>query len=231
MPRKKRITKGNFVYHVINRANGKLRIFKKDLDFIAFENILAEGLERFDMRMCGYCIMSNHWHLLLWPVGDGDLTNFMRWITLTHTQRWHAAHGTTGTGHVYQGPFKSFPVQKNQRYLKTMQYIEANPLAACMVQSVADWPWSSYSHRCFEVGTVKNEKPFSLDPGPMQLPENWPEIVNRKLKEEETAELARCIRKGTPYGDKEWTIKTAEKLNLQSTLREKGRPGKFKWKT
>ena len=234
MPRKKRITKGGFVYHVMNRANGRLRIFKKELDFIAFENILAEGIERFSMRLCGYCIMSNHWHLLLWPVIDGDLTNFMRWITLTHTQRWHAAHGTTGTGHVYQGPFKSFPIQKNRRYLKVMQYIEANPLAASMVRSAADWPWSSYVHRHLEANEVnagRFTKPFCLDPGPLPLPNNWPEIVNQNLKEEETAELARCIRKGSPYGDKEWVKITAEELNLQSTLRERGRPGKFKWKT
>jgi putative transposase len=234
MPRKKRINKGGFVYHVFNRANGKLRIFKKALDFIAFENILAEGIERFDMRLCGYCIMSNHWHLLLWPDADGDLTNFMRWITLTHTQRFHASHGTTGMGHVYQGPFKSFPIQSNWRYFKTMQYIEANPIAALMVQSAADWPWSSYAHRIYADNTdsvVNLVKPFKLDPGPVPIPKNWPEIVNQKLKEEETTELANCIKKGAPYGEKEWVIKTAEELNLQSTLRERGRPGMFKWKT
>mgnify|MGYP000321156928 CR=1 FL=1 len=107
------MTKGGVVYHVLNRANGKLRIFKKDLDFIAFENILAEGIERFSMRLCGYCIMSNHWHMLLWPPADDTMVNFMRWITLPHTQRWHTSHGTAGIGHVYQGPYKSFPIQSN----------------------------------------------------------------------------------------------------------------------
>ena len=83
MTRPKRIAKGNIVYHALNRANGRLRIFKKDGDFLAFEKILAEGIDRFDMRLCGYCIMSNHWHLVLWPRADGDLTEFMRWITVT----------------------------------------------------------------------------------------------------------------------------------------------------
>ena len=100
MSYKKRITKGGIAYHVLNRANGKLRIFKKDLDFIAFENILAEGIERFNMRLCGYCIMGNHWHMLLWPVNDGDLSDFMHWITVTHAMRWHTAHGTCGIGHI-----------------------------------------------------------------------------------------------------------------------------------
>ncbi len=85
MPRPKRITLGEYVYHTLNRANGRLRIFRKDDDFLAFEQILAEGNERFSMRICGYCIMGNHWHLLLWPRSDGDLSEFMRWISLTQT--------------------------------------------------------------------------------------------------------------------------------------------------
>ena len=71
MSRAKRITLGGYVYHVLNRANGRLMIFKKYGDFLAFEEIIAQGLERFDMRICGYCILSNHWHLLLWPVAGG----------------------------------------------------------------------------------------------------------------------------------------------------------------
>ena len=115
MGRPKRIAKGNIVYHALNRANGRLRIFKKRQDFEAFESILAEGIERYRMRLCGYCIMGTHWHLVLWPRADGDLSHFMRWITVTHTQRWHAAHGTSGIGHLYQGRFKSFPVQDDWR--------------------------------------------------------------------------------------------------------------------
>ena len=87
MTRPKRIAKGNIVYHALNRANGRLRIFKKEGDFLAFEKILAEGIDRFNMRLCGYCIMSNHWYLVLWPKADGDLTEFMRWLTVTHTQQ------------------------------------------------------------------------------------------------------------------------------------------------
>lgn len=84
MGRPKRITLGGYFYHVLNCANGRLRIFKKEADFAAFEQILSEGIERFAMRVCGYCLMGNHWHLLLWPRRDGDLSAFMRWITLTH---------------------------------------------------------------------------------------------------------------------------------------------------
>ncbi len=88
MPRTKRKTIGGYFYHVMNRANGRLRIFQKEGDYIAFENVLAEGQVRTGMRICGYCIMGNHWHLLLWPENDGDLSDFMHWITLTHASRY-----------------------------------------------------------------------------------------------------------------------------------------------
>ena len=84
------------MYHVLNLANRRLHIFRKAADFLAFETILADGIERFSMRLCGYCLMGNHWHLLLWPRGDDDLPAFMRWVTLTHVQRYHASHATVG---------------------------------------------------------------------------------------------------------------------------------------
>jgi len=147
MPRSLRQIPGGVVIHVLNRANGRLRIFKKADDFIAFEQLLAEGQERFGMRICGYCMMSNHWHLLLWPRGDGDLSDFLHWVTLTHTQRYHAAHGTAGIGHVYQGRFKSFPVQSDRHYLTVLRYIEANPLRAGIVEAPGVYPWSSFTAR------------------------------------------------------------------------------------
>ena len=136
MPRLKRIAKGGIVYHVFNRANGRLRIFKKNGDFEAFEKVLCDGVERFEMRLCGYCVMGNHWHLVLWPVNDGDLSEFMKWITVTHSHRWHNAHGTVGIGHLYQGRFKSFPVGDESYYLNLMRYVESNPLRAAMRLSV-----------------------------------------------------------------------------------------------
>ena len=106
MGRARRATDGGVVYHVLNRANARLPIFERDEDFAAFERILAEGRERYDMRILAYCLLSNHWHWVLWPKRDGDLSRFVGWVTLTHTQRWHAYRGSTGSGHVYQGRFK-----------------------------------------------------------------------------------------------------------------------------
>ncbi len=222
MARPKRISKGNIVYHVLNRANGRLRIFKKRRDFEAFEEILAEGAERFGMRICGYCIMSNDWHLVLWPREDGDLSEFMKWITVTHTGRWHTSHGTVGIGHVYQGRFKSFPVESSSYYLTLMRYVESNALRAGVVERSADWPWSSLAIR------LGDEKPIVLSEGPMALPGRWEKLVDKavNMPEKDRKMLETCIKRGRPMGRDDWIMRTAAMLGLESTLRPRGRPNK-----
>ena len=219
MPRQKRIAKGNFVYHVLNRANGRLRIFKKADDFAAFEAILAEGAERFDMRICGYCIMGNHWHLVLWPRQDNDLSTFMKWLTVTHSHRWHAAHHTAGIGHLYQGRYKSFPVQDSVYYLTLMKYVESNPMRAGLVGRSADWEWSSLAIRC------KADKPITLSEGPLALPRRWKTLVDG-FAGEPADEIDICLQRGRPFGDAPWSAQIADALALQSSLNPRGRPKK-----
>ena len=221
MPRPRRKCAGGVVYHVLNRANGRLRIFKKRADFEAFERILAAGLERVEMRLCGYCIMGNHWHLLLWPVNDGDVSEFMRWVTITHTQRWHAAHGTTGIGHVYQGRFKSFPVQSNEYYLTVLRYIESNPLQAGIVNDSRDWQYSSLAIR----NGIEKEG-LVINRGPVTIPDNWNRLVNILPGESVNAKLQKCTKRGNPFGNDRWIQMVSQKLGLEMTLRPRGRPRK-----
>ncbi len=224
MPRRKRITKGNIIYHALNRANGRLRIFKKPRDFEAYEEILAAGLDRFDMRMCGYCIMPNHWHLVLWPKADGDLSEFMRWVTQTHSQRWHASHGTVGIGHLYQGRYKSFPVQSNAHYLTLMRYVESNPLKAGLVEKAGQWAPSSLAIR-----TGNNDKPITLCKSPVELPKQWHRMVNNiaTIDQGIMSKIERSIDRGSPLGDDKWIAQTAAELGLESTIRPRGRPRKY----
>src|SRR3989454_4275923 len=90
-----------------------------------------------------YCLMPNHWHLLLWTRSDGELSEVMRWITVTHTQRWHAHRHSSGTGPVYQGRFKSFPVQTDECFITVARYVERNALRAKLVGRAEEWRWSS----------------------------------------------------------------------------------------
>jgi len=209
------------VYHALNRADGRLKIFRKPADFEAFERILGEALARFKMRLCGYCIMSTHWHLVLWPRQNGDLSAFMKWITATHSHRWRTAHATVGIGHLYQGRFKSFPVQSGAYYLTLMRYVESNPARAELVRLSRQWPWSSLAVR---YGT---QKPLKLSDGPVPLPRHWKRLVNR-LAAQSAKDIKTCIDRGRPYGEPHWTLKTAKQLSLKSTLRPRGRPKKQK---
>src|SRR6266496_5229747 len=126
MPRRARSIVGGYAYHVLNRANGRLRLFKKDGDFAAFEEVLAEAHERVPLRILAYAVLGNHWHFVVWPKRghDDEVTAFFRWLTLTHSQRWHAHHGTAGMGHVYQGRFKSFPIAADEHFLTVLRYVE-----------------------------------------------------------------------------------------------------------
>lgn len=81
----------------------RLPLFQKDGDFEAFERVLLEAMEEHPTRLLTYCLMPNHWHLVLWPRREDELTAFVRWLTHTHSMRWHAHYHTGGTGHIYQG--------------------------------------------------------------------------------------------------------------------------------
>src|SRR4030042_4494218 len=221
MPRAKRQSPGGIVYHVLNRANARQRIFKGTSDYSIFERILSEGLSKIPMRLTGYCLMSNHWHLLLWPYNDGDLSAFMHWITMTHTQRWHAAHNTTGTGHLYQGRFKSFPIQSDCYYLTALRYIESNPFRAGLVKSSSDWLWSSLTMR-----RGLSMDGVAVSDGPVELPDNWAELVDILPWEDDLEKIERCIRRGTPLGKDRWIQQTAKHLLLTSSLQPRGRPRK-----
>ena len=104
-----------------------MRLFEKPGDYVAFERVLGEARNRYDMRILAFCVMPNHWHLVVWPRHDGELSEFAGWLTLTHTQRWHAHRQSAGTGHVYQGRFKSFPVQSDDHLFTLLRYVERNP--------------------------------------------------------------------------------------------------------
>jgi len=222
MARPLRIAPGGLVYHVLNRANARRRIFDKDDDYIAFEGVLADVQRRIPMRILAWCLMPNHWHLVLWPLQDDDLSNYMRLVTLTHTQRWHAHRATAGTGHLYQGRFKSFVVQNNNHFYTVCRYVEGNALRAKLVERAEDWRWGSLwcTHR-------STTRPLPrVDEWPVTRPVDWAEYVNRPAAPAEVEDVRRCARRGTPYGHAVWAQDVAAQLGLQCTLRRRGRPGK-----
>src|SRR4051794_16933811 len=194
MGRPRRATDADHVYHVLNRANGRLRLFDTDGDYEAFERVLTEACARVPVRLLSYCVMPNHWHLVVWPRADGDLSKFVGWLTLTHTQRWHAHRHTAGSGHVYQGRFKSFPIQRDEHLLTVLRYVERNPLRAGLVRRAEDWRWGSLWRR--ERGSP--EQQAVLAPWPVEAPRRWVEVVNAAQTQAEEEAVRRAIERGRP---------------------------------
>jgi putative transposase len=111
MPRRAPSIQGGFVYHVLNRSNARVEMFSTEDDYAAFERVLEEAFRREPLRILGYCVMPDHWQLVVWPTDgkDRQVSEFLRWLTVTHTQRWNAQRQTSGTGHLYQGPVQVVP--------------------------------------------------------------------------------------------------------------------------
>jgi len=220
MPRRPRYAPGGLVYHVLNRAVARQTLFEKDADYAAFEAVLHEAMARHPTRLLAYQVMPNHWHMVLWPREDGELTAFLRWLTHTHVMRWHAHHGTSGTGHLYQGRFKSFPIQTNDYFYTGIRYVERNAKRANLVERAEDWRWSSLWRRVHGNAEAKQ----LLHRWPLPEPTDWVKLVNRPQTEAELAAVRRSVLRGSPFGTPLWQTRTAKRLGLEWTLRARGRP-------
>lgn len=228
MGRPLRSSAGGVVYHVLNRRVMRLPLFEDDADYLAFERVLAEGLERDDApALFSFCLMPSHWHLLLRPRGDGDLSRWMQWLTVTHSHRWHAHRQTAGTGPVYQGRFKSFPVQTDRHFLTVARYVERNAVRATLCKRAEDWRWSSLGLRRGRVASdMEAELAAGLARWPIKPPPRWLQTVNRPLTADELAAVRRGVERGRPLGGARWVKGIVERLGLESTLRGRGRPRK-----
>lgn len=206
--------------HVLNRGVGRMRIFCADKDFEAFQRVVEETLRVAPIRLCAYCWLPNHWHFVLWPEHDGDLSRFMQRMANMDTQRWQRAKLRVGYGHLYQGRFKSFPIEGDEHFYAVVRYVERNALRAGLVARAENWRWGSLHHRlkpaCGGLPCI----------WPLPLPSDWTEYVNTPQTEAELEAIRRCVRRGSPYGNAIWGTEVAERLGLQSTLRRRGRPHK-----
>jgi putative transposase len=205
-----------------NRSVGRMKLFRQDGDFEAFERVILQAHQRYPLRILSYCIMSNHWHFVVWPKDDSDVTDFFRWLAHTHAMRWRVSHRTVGYGHLYQGRFKSFPVQQDDHLLTLCRYVERNPLAAGLVKRSEQWRWSSLWTRLHGDEKMKS----LLTNWPVDRPTNWIDLVNRPLGERDTELVKTSMDRGRPLGGDGWVDQMIRHLDLRHTIRAEGRPKK-----
>jgi putative transposase len=220
MPRQARVAPGGWVFHVLNRAVAGRKLFAKEADYQAFEKVLRQALARTPTRLLAWCLMPTHWHLVIWPREDGELSAFVRWLTHTHVQRWHAHRHSAGSGHVYQGRFKSFPIQEDEHLLTALRYVERNALRARLVERAEQWRWGSAWAR--HGGSADHRA--MLAQGPARLPQNWIAFVNQAQTPAELVEVRQSLKRCSPLGSAVWRQRSAARLGLEWTLRPRGRP-------
>jgi putative transposase len=216
MPRTARAAVADMAYHVINRGNGKARVFHDEADFDAFVRLLGEASDRVAMRIAAWCVMPNHFHLVLWPPSDDGLSRWMQWLMTAHVRRHHRRHATSG--HLWQGRFKAFPIQRDDHLLTVVRYVERNPVRAGLVSRAEDWRWSSLA------ATTAAGAPERRCPVP--LPGDWGAVVAGAEPEAELEAVRQSVNRGTPFGAAPWISRTARRLGLEHTTRPRGRPPK-----
>jgi putative transposase len=205
------------IYHALNRGNRREAVFHKPADYDAFVEAMGDVNRRLRLEVLDYCLMPNHFHLVLRPRGDGDLGRWMQRLLTMHAQRYHRHYHTSG--HVWQGRFKAFPIQSDEHLERVLRYVERNPLRAELVGKAEDWKWSSLA------AWLANDPLLDRGRAPIRDRE-WVRRVNTPLSAGDLTRLRLSVERGSPFGSETWTKRTAEKLGLQSTLRPRGRPKK-----
>jgi len=209
---------------VINRGNNRQRVFAKKGDFEAFLAALTELKERKPFELYGYCLLDNHFHLLIRPKG-ASISRIMQSLLVSHTHRYHKHHRSAG--HVWQGRFKSPVIQNDEHLLTVLRYIEANPLRARIVRRAEQYPWSSYPHHGVGQANELLDRLVlyeGLSPTPSVRRRKWAEKVHRPIEQHALAAIRRASATGLPYGNPTWVKRLAKKLDLDLTIRPRGRP-------
>jgi putative transposase len=178
--------------------------------------LVGKAIDRIPIRLLAYCLMPNHFHFVIWPYKDGDLSRWMQWLLTAHVKRYHHEKGTSGR--IWQGRFKAFPIQQDRHLLTVMRYVERNPVRANLVKRSAEWRWSSLSDR--ERAIVQAIQSVS----PVTKPPNWVALVDEPHSQLEIDALRHCRHKNKPYGSDTWVSVTAKRLGLESSLRGPGKP-------
>jgi putative transposase len=215
MPRIERGLVDGFIYHVLNRGNAKQTVFHDKYNYRYFLDLLKDAKEKHPIKIFAYCLMPNHYHLIISPEKGNDLSIVLQWVMTSYVRYIHRTRGSSG--HIWQGRYKNFIIKNDAHLITVLRYVENNPVRAQLVQSAEDWPWSSLAERF-------GNKKVLLDESPVELPTNWRDYVNKFLNDEEINRLRNSVKRQAPFGDSMWQSEICRELGLGSTISPRGRP-------
>lgn len=219
MPRIARGFIDGFVYHVINRGNGGQTVFHENRDYQAFVDLVKRSKRVFGVKLFAYCLMPDHFHMIVLPGKAEHLSKWMQWIMTSYVRRYHRDYGTNG--HLWQGRFKSFIVQQDEHLITLMRYVEANPERAGLVNTSKEWYWSSHRE------TLGKRLRTVIDELPIELPKAWESCVHMMLTESDLQRIRESVNRQSPYGTPVWVTTLCRELGIESTIRPRGRPKKI----
>jgi len=189
MSRPLRICPDGVPQHIVNRGNLRAPVFREPADYLGFLAALTDAADRTTVRLLAFCLMPNHWHLVLWPVHGQEISAYMQVVMNAHIRDVQRRHGTAGTGHIYQGRYKNSAILTDRHFMNVCRYVEANPLCAGLVPRAENWEWSSLVRS----GPVDDID--ILSPWPITRPTKWIEQVNRPQGNREIREIEGQIRR------------------------------------
>lgn len=218
MPRIARGLADNQIYHIINRGNRREAVFHDNYDYEKFLKLLIESKEKYAIKIYAYCLMPNHFHLVIYTKYADSLSQAMHWISSSYVRYYNKRYNISG--HLWQGRYKSFIVQEDSYLLVLLKYVEANPKRARIVKDCIDYKYSSANNR------IKNNENLITDEVPILLPADWYTYINSDEKITDIESIRNCITRQAPLGDKNWKYMVSKKYNLESTMNPRGRPKK-----
>jgi putative transposase len=218
MPRTARAIVKGYCYHVLNRSNGRVRIFHDHRDYACFVALLADAQADIPVEILAVCLMPNHVHAVLRPTTNDGLAQWAHWVFTSHVRRHHKRYSTSGR--LWQGRFKTSVIQQDGHLLTVLRYVERNAFTARLSDRAETWRWGSLNWR------LRRQAPVALTESPLPLPSNWVEYVNEPQSLKELAEIRRAISRERPIGSEEWVKRAAVELGFEYSIRPRGRPRK-----
>jgi len=194
MPRRRRLVPSGGILHIVNRGNDKKIIFSEVIDYAAFLVLLREARERFGVELYAYCLMPNHFHLVVRASGLEEISAYMHFVQREHACDLRRCWRSRGHGHVFQRRYWSKVVEGDGYLMTVMRYVEANPYRAGIVDASQVWEWSSLWDR------VTGERDL-LHPSPIWLPDDWRTIVSVPLQQVDLDRIRRNARMGRRPAD------------------------------
>jgi len=191
MARLERVVAPGCVVHVVNRGNDRRAIFPEDIDYAAFLVLMREARERFAVKLFAFCLMPNHFHLVVSPTDSRALSAYMHFVERGHACDLRAIARTKGNGHVFQRRYWKSVIDSEEHLLCVLRYVEANAARAGLVARAESWEWGSLYDR------QTGERDL-LHPPPLRLPVDWAEIVNTALPKPDLDQIRFPKKMGRP---------------------------------